>query len=185
VAGARAAYERAASLEPASVEALAGLVSLDLRAKNNASARRRVDAAVAQAGKNTSLLMASARTYAALGDSAQAEVLLKRVIEIDPQQMDAYVFLAQDYASKRRLDDAIAEYRQALARAPQSVGIATMIGLLLEAQGKTEDAQKQYKATLAVNPRAAVAANNLAWLTVRANGNLDEAMALAETARAA
>jgi len=58
-----------------------------------------------------------------------------------------------------------------------------MVGMLLEAQGKGVEAEKQYQQTLAVDPHAAVAANNLAFIYLSSNRNVDEALQLAQTAQ--
>jgi Flp pilus assembly protein TadD len=58
-----------------------------------------------------------------------------------------------------------------------------MLAVLLESQGRTADAETEYQHTLALDPRAAVAANNLAWLYVAGNRNLDQALQLAQTAQ--
>ena len=48
-----------------------------------------------------------------------------------------------------------------------------------------DEAEKAYERVLAVEPRAPVAANNLAWLYVASNRNLDQALQLAQTAHQA
>ena len=60
-----------------------------------------------------------------------------------------------------------------------------MLGTILELQGKKDDAKARYNKALQSDPRAAVAANNLAWLDANSNGNLDVALQLAQTAKAA
>ena len=69
-----------------------------------------------------------------------------------------------------------------MKRDPKSVGASTMIGMLLEAQGKKAEAEKAYEQVLAIDSRAPVAANNLAWIYVASNRNLDQALQLAQTA---
>jgi Flp pilus assembly protein TadD len=59
-----------------------------------------------------------------------------------------------------------------------------MIGVLFEGQGRVADAEKQYQRVLAVDPHAAIAANNLAYIYVASNRNLDQALQLAQTAAA-
>ena len=58
-----------------------------------------------------------------------------------------------------------------------------MIGVILEAQGKRQEAQKSYEETIAAVPAAAVAANNLAFLYAEDGQNLDTALQLASTAK--
>ncbi len=59
-----------------------------------------------------------------------------------------------------------------------------MLGTILELQGRKDDAKARYSKALQVDPRAAVAANNLAWIDANSNGNLDVALQLAQTAKA-
>jgi tetratricopeptide (TPR) repeat protein len=58
-----------------------------------------------------------------------------------------------------------------------------MAGVLLESMGKPEEARKRYEAALSLDPTAAIAANNLAWMTAETGGNLDVALQLAQTAK--
>ena len=50
-----------------------------------------------------------------------------------------------------------------------------MVGMILEAQNRSEEAQRAFEHALETNPRAGVAANNLAWL-YQEQGRLDEAL---------
>ena len=59
-----------------------------------------------------------------------------------------------------------------------------MLGTILELQGKKDEAKERYSKALQIDPRAAVAANNLAWIDANSNGNLDVALQLAQTAKA-
>jgi Tfp pilus assembly protein PilF len=57
--------------------------------------------------------------------------------------------------------------------------------MILEQQGKRDLAKKRYESALAIDPRAATAANNLAWLLAEEGSDLDRALQLAQTATAA
>lgn len=58
-----------------------------------------------------------------------------------------------------------------------------MVGMILEMQGRIPEAQKKYERAIEINPNAAVAANNLAWMYTGQNVNLDTALQLAQTAK--
>lgn len=58
-----------------------------------------------------------------------------------------------------------------------------MIGIILQVQNRTAEAQKRYEKVLEIEPHAPVAANNLAWLYAEGGGNLDVALQLAKTAK--
>jgi tetratricopeptide (TPR) repeat protein len=57
-----------------------------------------------------------------------------------------------------------------------------MAAVLVHAKGDLEDATRRYTELLTVEPRAGVAANNLAWIYADERQNLDLALDLAERA---
>src|SRR5262249_4613307 len=99
-----------------------------------------------------------------------------------PSRLQGYNMLGQLYARQQRLDDAKAEFERSLKQDPKSVPTQTMVGMIAEAQGRLSDAEKSYEGVLAVNARAAVAANNLAWLYASSSRQLDDALRLAQLA---
>ncbi len=183
-AAARRAYERALTLDPTAVDALLGIVNLDVAAKQLDQAQRRVDAQLAKVPDNAPLLLVAARAYATAGRWTDAETTLQKAVALDPSSMDAYRLLGELYGRQGRLDAARQEYERIVAARPNDVGARTLVGMLLQAESKTADARKEYEKILSINPRAAVAANNLAFMHADENGNLDVALNLAQTAKA-
>ncbi len=55
--------------------------------------------------------------------------------------------------------------------------------MLYEAEGNRAEAKKRYERVLKIDPRAAVAANNLAFRYAQDGGNLEAALQLAQTAK--
>ena len=55
--------------------------------------------------------------------------------------------------------------------------------MIVETQGRVKEAEEQYKKVLAINPEAAVAANNLAWIYVASGRADEEAFRLAKAAQ--
>ena len=116
-------------------------------------------------------------------DTANEEATLRRLIEVDPTNLQAFAGLATMYVQQGKLDQAKAEYEEISKKQPKSVVAPTMVALILEAQHKTAEAQKVYEKVLAAAPNAALAANNLAWLYADSGSNLDMALQLAQTAK--
>ena len=183
VAG-RAAFERAIAKDPAQLGALDGLVTIDIHQKRSASARTRLDAAVKAAPANASLLVVAARHYVALGDEAAAERALKQALQGDAKNPIAYDLLARLYVKQERLPEATAEFEKLSSLQPKAVGPQTAVAVLLQVQNRMDEAAARYKKVLAIDPRAPVAANNLAQIYADRNENLDEALPLAQTAKA-
>ncbi len=180
---ARASYEKALSIAPANLEALTGVVTLDAAAGRVKDAVARVDGMMARQEPSSDLLMLAARAKAAAGDSQAAEELLQRAITIDPDRLQAYGLLGQLYVQQKRLGEALDRFKEIATRNPKSIAAPTMIGMLLEAQGKGAEAEQAYRQVLSIDRRAAVASNNLAYLYVSSGRNLDEALQLAQTAK--
>ncbi len=57
-----------------------------------------------------------------------------------------------------------------------------MAGLVLQAQGKEDEARKRYERIVEKDPHAAVASNNLAWMYASRGEQLDRALQLAQAA---
>lgn len=183
--GARSAYAKAASVAPGNLEALAGLVTLDLAAGRSVEAVSRVESALERGEPSGDLLLLAARAYASAGDQDKAEAALRRAITVAPESLPAYAFLGQLYVSQRRIADAVDQFRQVVALDPASVSGHTMLGMLYEAQQRPAEAEAAYEAALRHDPDAAVAANNLAWMYVASDRNLDQALQLAQAAQRA
>jgi tetratricopeptide (TPR) repeat protein len=179
---ARAEFERALTLEPLDLEALGGMVALDVAAKNYAAARARVDARIA-AGATAPVYMLAARTYAASGDLAATERLLRQAINADGSYVAGYGALGQLYAVQGKLKQAQAEFEAVVQRSPNSIAARTMVAVIVQGQGDWKGAQERFEQILQMDPEAPVAANNLAWIYAEHGGNLDVAMQLAQTAQ--
>ena len=180
---ARSAFEQALAMDSTNIGALAGLLALDVQAKNPAAARARIDARLSTNQNDPRLLLLAARLSTALGDTNATERWLRRVIELDPSQLEAYTLLGKFYASQRRLDEARAEFEKVAQQRPKSSTARTVVGMILQMQNRPAEAQVSYEKALSMDPKAAVAANNLAWIYAESGGNLDVALGLAQTAK--
>jgi tetratricopeptide (TPR) repeat protein len=182
-AAARKAFERALELSPGFLEALAGLTYLDLAAKAPAQAIARLEQEIARQPTKAEPWGLMARAQFAAGDQAKAEQALRRAVTIDPRFTPGYAMLAELYMQQKRLDQARAEFEGIAQRDPSAVGARTMVGILLEAQGKRDEARKSYEATVSGSKDAPAASNNLAYIYAEQGTNLDVALELATAAK--
>ena len=179
---ARTAYSKALALSPGNVEALQGLAQIDRSTGHGNDAVARIDEALKTQKPTPDLLMTAAVTYENAGDHARSEQALKQAIEANPSRLEPYELLGELYIREKRLDDAHDQIAAWAANDPHSVAANTLLGMLLEMQHRTPDAEKQYQKAVAAGPNAAVAANNLAWIYVSSNRNLAQALDLAQSA---
>jgi len=182
-AAAYATYLKVVSAAPDDLEALQGLVVIDLQAGRKKEAVDRVNEALKRLPPTADLHVLAARANIAAGNAQRGEELLKEAIQREPARLAAYSLLGQLYASQKRLADARDQFQELVRRNPQSVSAQTMLGMLLEAQNDVPGAEAQYQKTVGVDPKAPVAANNLAWIYVASGRNLDEALQLAQSAQ--
>ncbi len=142
---ARAAYDRAATLDPANVDVLRGQIALDLTAKKPDDARKRAEAWVEKNPTSSNGLLALAQVYAAQGDGAKVEATLKRIIQQSPTELTAYAMLGRLYIAQKRLDEARRQFQDVVDKQPKAIGAATMIGMIYEMQGQKSEARRQYR----------------------------------------
>jgi tetratricopeptide (TPR) repeat protein len=181
---AKAHFERAQQLDPKSLEALRGLVAIDIAARRTSEARARVESRVAEDPRNGAALLLAAQTFGATGDQSRAEGYLRQLLMLDASHLEAYSGLAEIYMKQGRLDAALAEFDELARRQPRPVAALTFAGTILQGQGKTEQARDRFTRALELDPEAAVAANNLAWMYAEAGDRLDAALGLAQRAKA-
>lgn len=181
-AAARRAFDAALKIDPNNVDALSGIAALAAAAGTLKEARSLVDNRLAAAPNHAGLLYLSAKIAIVSKEQAAAEKLLRRVIEVDPSNMQAFTLLGQVLVAEHRIADAKQEFTTIVARQPKSVAAHTMLGLLCQAERDTDGAIKWYEKTVQIDDHAAVAANNLAWIYLTRNTNLDAAVRLAEAA---
>ena len=180
---ARKHYERAYELQKNNIEALAGLSALDLAEKKGDAARQRIEAIVSAEPTNSAAQLLAARVYVSLNELDRAEQTLRGVIERDPSNLGAYGQLARLYLGQNKLGQAQAEFDRIAERAPSATGPRTIAAMIAEMQNNRPDARRRYEEIMTIDPRAAVAANNLAYLYAEEGGNLDTALQLAQTAK--
>jgi len=66
---------------------------------------------------------------------------------------------------------------------PQSLPVYMLVGVIHQGKGDIAQAQQAYEKALALNPRFAPAANNLAWIYSEHGGDKEKALELAQRAK--
>ncbi|MGI8670549.1 MAG: tetratricopeptide repeat protein, partial [Aridibacter sp.] len=177
-------YESALASEKNNFDALSGAVAVLIRQNEFNAAKAEIDKAINANGGDKTTLPAlyylKSDVFAAENNPNAAEAELKKAIQTDAEYLPAYSAYAAMLIKRNQTDAALEQYRKVVEKKP-SASVYTLIGMLHDAKQNYDEAEKNYRKALAINPETSVAANNLAWLIADQNrGNLDEALKLAQ-----
>jgi len=114
----------------------------------------------------------------ALGNKIDGFVAINRYIPVFQGALDTP-------HHKKFFDDAKARLAKVVEKNDKNVGAHVLLGMVLNSEGKTDAANKEYRKVLTLSPKHPLAANNLAANLADGGGNLDEALKFAQIAREA
>jgi len=110
------------------------------------------------------------------GHYSQAESIMKRVIQLDPNLAAAYYNLGNALYYQKKLEEAIASYRRAIQLDPNDADAYYHLGNVLYDQKKLEEAIANYRRAIQLDPNDANAYYNLG-VALSDQGKLEEAIA--------
>ena len=190
---ARTAFAKALEQDRDSLDALAGLVDLEVKAGQPARVRRQFDQVLARHPKEPAYLLLSAEIASAEKDFARAEKELRTVHDLDAAREDGTLKLLTLLTDQGRLPEARQIAEKALERVQTSSRIRIKLGEILELQGLPLEAQAQYEKVMNDNQLAGAttdmmdsyntASARLAGLLADQGINLDQALQLASAAK--
>lgn len=117
------------------------------------------------------------------GDLEQAREKLDRLLAIMPGDLEAMVKMADYHRRKGAPDRAVAVLQEAVKDHPGSALARAHLAQALFAQGNARGALAEFREALRLSPDDPKALNNLAAAIHYNDGDLDEALALAQRAR--
>jgi tetratricopeptide (TPR) repeat protein len=177
-------YQQALDKDASSTDGLQGLMKAYIAQKQPEQA---ISAARAQIAMNPN----SSGFYDLLGtalfeikkDYGGAETALYKAIDLDKNNSDALLKLAQVQVAEGSVSRALATELQSIKDHPREISFYILAGMMYESQSNWDQAKAMYQQALNIQPNNALASNNLAWLMLEHGGNLDVALAMAQTAR--
>jgi Tfp pilus assembly protein PilF len=102
--------------------------------------------------------------HASRGNGDAAEAAYREAVRLDPNRPEGGLALAGFYLAGGKTAQALAAADALLKTQPRSDAAHTLRGDILGSNGSYQEARRAYEQALAINPRNAGAANNLAWL---------------------
>lgn len=176
-------YERALDRDPNYFPPLAGIAATLMNEKQDKKALERVQAQIMKAPRNDAMYSLLGGLQVGDKDLAGAETSLRKAVELNENNLDAFILLSKVEMARGEADSAVGTAYKSVEDNPRNVGAYFFAGTLEELQNRTQKAEDWYKKALEVEPNYAPAANNLAYLMLQNGENTDVALSLAQIAR--
>ncbi len=177
-------YQQALEKDPSSADGLSGLM-------NTYIAQKQFDKAIAAANAQIAKSPNSSSFYDLLGtalfngkkDLPGADAALHKAVELNKNNTDALEKLGKVQVQEGATDQALALYQQSIKDNPREPRFYILAGELYESKHSWDQAKAMYQQALGIEPDQPLASNNLAYVMLEQGGNVDVALAMAETAR--
>jgi tetratricopeptide (TPR) repeat protein len=171
--------------DPKDVAAVNEYVFALVAARETVKAKKVLEETLAKETKNAQLWEMAGRFDVASGKLSEAESAFMKAIELAPELPSPYYQLGVMYAAQKKFPESEKRLRVVIEKNDKNVGAHVLLGMVINFQGRTDEANKEYRKVLTLSPRHPVAANNLASNLTDGGGNLDEALKYAQIAREA
>ena len=168
---ARAAYERAAAVSPDAPEPLVALVRIDIRQGKLAQAQARLERVLVQHPKQPYALGLLGEVALLQGDPAGAEERFQQATQMKPDWATPWLNWATLKLSQKKPDEAKRILAAGVQANPRNEELRLLYASSLGESGEVEAAIREYETILKQNPRAILAANNLAALLADQKGD--------------
>ena len=176
-------FRAALEIEPNNPAANYGLGQVALSARSYAEAVDHFEKALAQAPGANRIHYSLAMAYRGLGNDEQAKTHLAQQGPVGVRAADPLVDSLQDLIKgervhlirgrlaleSKRFQEAVAEFRKAVAAKPESLPAHLNLGAALTQTGDLKGAVEQFEATLRIDPTNVIAHYNLAVLFANEN----------------
>ena len=183
-ADAQAAFQKALDQDPNSSEALGGVLNVYLTQKQPDKAVSIANAQLAKYPKNVGFHIILGRLlFEQKDDAAGAESEFKRAVDLDKNNTEALLSLGLVQNAQGKTDQALATYVDAAKNNPREIRFYLLAGGIYEHNQDWDKAKQMYQRVLELQPDNPLASNDLAYVMLQQGGNVDVALAMAQTAR--
>ncbi len=136
--GARNELERAIAIQPNFFPAVANLARMDMQDKKPEAARKRFQSILAADKNNVKAMLAMSDLAAAENNDKDYVGWLEKAVKADPKGLPAQTGLIRHYLSKKEIDKAMSQARQAANANPENLAAMNLLGATQLATGDIE-----------------------------------------------
>jgi tetratricopeptide (TPR) repeat protein len=181
------AFRRTYELNPANSRGLMGMVETEMAENKPDEAIKVLQAEAAKSPNRLDVQLALGNTEVRAGRYDLALGYFQRVLDgLDKNSKvrgDVYMRIGETYRRKGDLANAINALQEGRKFLPDNPIILSTLALVLDAAGRYPEAKQVYTATIKLDQNNAVSLNNLAFLMAENNGDLDQALTMAQRAK--
>ena len=183
-AEAQKAYQQALDQDPNSIDALDGVIKVEVMQKQPDKAMATLKAQLARYPNNSGFhAMLGALLKEQKKDMPGAEAEFQKAVELNKNNVPAYLNLALVQVQRGAIDTALQTYLDAARDNPKSIDCYFRAGNIYENKKDWDKAKEMFQKALAIEPDNGYASNSLAYVMLEQGGNVDVAFAMAQTAR--
>jgi len=183
-AAAETFFQQSLEKDPSFTEGLSGLMNTFIAQKQPDKAIAAAQVQIAKSPNRSSFYdLLGTALFNTKKDFPAAETALRKAIDLDKNNSDALQKLGEVQGAEGNIDQALALYQQGIKDNPHNAGLYILSGEFYEKKQDWDRAKSMYQQALAVSPEHPLASNNLAYLMLQQGGNVDVALAMAQTAR--
>jgi Flp pilus assembly protein TadD len=180
---AQKAYQKALDVDPNNANALGGVLNVYQAQNQFDKALAAANAQIAKNPNNSSFHMILGALLQAKKDLAGAESEYKKAVDLDKNNLEALANLGNVQTANGKTDAALQTFLDAAKNHPREAQFYLLAGSVYEEKKDWADARQMYQKVLEIRPDDPVASNNLAYVMLQQGGNVDVALAMAQTAR--
>jgi tetratricopeptide (TPR) repeat protein len=167
---------------PKDLRGLIGVVETLVSDKRLPEAITQMEGAVSRDSNRLDMKLALANLYVRANRFDDAIKIFQTLLQADPKSADLLFRLAETQRRKGDMPSAMDNFRKASAAAPGDTRPLVILGLLLQGNGRVDQAKPIYEQILKIEPDQPVALNNLAYIKAEEGTDLDAALTLAQRA---
>lgn len=124
----------------------------------------------------------AAKMYRGIGNSGEAEELLKQAAALDPENVACLLELASVYQKNNQPLKALQLYKKIIEIEPENPAYHFGTGILLARLKQNDEAEKAFRKVISLAPRQSAGYRELAWIYLNTGQKLLQARQLAEKA---
>ena len=154
-----------------------------IRTKRQAEAVKFLEEELARTPDNRDLRMSLAGTALAVGQFDLAEKEFRRLLEMDPKNVQTYQRLGETLRRKGQMQAALEILKRGQQVAPNDPTANLQLAMTLDSAGMKRESLPLYEAVVKFDPQNPIALNNVAYMYAEEGRDLDQALTYATRAK--